>query len=91
MIVLRATDGEQNAGVKQIRYMIDATPMNPFTDGNVYTGPIDITTDAPHFITHWSIDNAGHAGAYKTSSDAHRHDAAMSSTRCTRTRRCGCG
>lgn len=65
-IVLRASDGEQNSGVKQIRYMLDGVPVNPLTNGTVYTGPIDIANDAPHFITHWAIDNAGRVGAYKT-------------------------
>lgn len=52
-VVLRAVDGDQNAGLSRVKYRLDANPT--VFD---YTGPIVIPAGT-HTVTFWAVDRAG--------------------------------
>jgi hypothetical protein len=57
-VKLTATDPEVNgvsSGVKEIRYKIDTGAEQ------VYSAEFTVSTDGPHTVTYWAVDNVGNA------------------------------
>jgi hypothetical protein len=58
-VVLRAADGDQNAGVAVTYYKVDGGAFTP------YTGPFDLS-NGQHTVSYYSVDLAGRQEATKT-------------------------
>ena len=57
-LVLRAMDGDQNAGIRRIEYRVDGGAVQTY--GQPVTMPVGI-----HYVEHRAVDESGRVGAWK--------------------------